>query len=459
MAGVCQGDPKNVTVDANGYLHLRISDGTTGWTASELFTTDRLGLGNVPVAGRRSHRQLRQERRPRAVPVWTGRRDWRRRHQRDRHRILALGPGERTQRRLDRLPGLGNDDRRAELHVLARVGDALDVAPRLVERQHRGRSFDRASTDRRNDRAHQELDVRACQPHGQHSPAAASAGDESLVLRLTALRRQTRRDRHSRLHLRPGQRRRRGRGKRGRGRCGSRSSRSGRRAAGRHGECRPERAAPRAGAARGQAGAGGRGEARADRRGRWKGGLRGADRQAAMETAAPQESAVPAAARRARADRAARQGGGRGAPDRRHSGSTGTAGASGSSSGCACAVWEPGATWPATAFWLFIVLSLLPRRAARLASEERCARRADLREAERLLSPHESILRRAPGHARRRRVRSRRRRPHSQGPARRRAGPGGRRLRRARHVRHHRRTSSTSTFRSCSELTLASSPS
>ena len=45
MAGVCQGDPKNVTVDGNGYLHLRISDGTTGWTSSELFTTDRLGFG------------------------------------------------------------------------------------------------------------------------------------------------------------------------------------------------------------------------------------------------------------------------------------------------------------------------------------------------------------------------------------------------------------------------------
>jgi hypothetical protein len=45
MAGVCQGDPKNVTVDGNGYLHLRISDGTTGWTSAELFTTDRLGFG------------------------------------------------------------------------------------------------------------------------------------------------------------------------------------------------------------------------------------------------------------------------------------------------------------------------------------------------------------------------------------------------------------------------------
>ncbi len=45
MAGVCQGDPKNVTVDASGYLHLRISNGTAGWTASELFTTDCLGFG------------------------------------------------------------------------------------------------------------------------------------------------------------------------------------------------------------------------------------------------------------------------------------------------------------------------------------------------------------------------------------------------------------------------------
>ena len=45
MAGVCQGDPNNVTVDASGYLHLRISNGATGWTSSELFTTDRLGLG------------------------------------------------------------------------------------------------------------------------------------------------------------------------------------------------------------------------------------------------------------------------------------------------------------------------------------------------------------------------------------------------------------------------------
>jgi hypothetical protein len=45
MAGVCQGDLQNVTVDGNGYLHLRISNGGGTWTASELFTTDRLGFG------------------------------------------------------------------------------------------------------------------------------------------------------------------------------------------------------------------------------------------------------------------------------------------------------------------------------------------------------------------------------------------------------------------------------
>ncbi len=45
MAGVCQGDPQNVTVDASGYLHLRISNSGGTWTASELFTTDHLAFG------------------------------------------------------------------------------------------------------------------------------------------------------------------------------------------------------------------------------------------------------------------------------------------------------------------------------------------------------------------------------------------------------------------------------
>jgi hypothetical protein len=49
MAGVAQGNPANVSIDANAYLHLRIAGnkdgGNDGWTAAELFTTDNMGFG------------------------------------------------------------------------------------------------------------------------------------------------------------------------------------------------------------------------------------------------------------------------------------------------------------------------------------------------------------------------------------------------------------------------------
>ena len=45
MAGVCQGSPNNVTIDASGYLHFKISNSGGSWTASEIFTTDKLGFG------------------------------------------------------------------------------------------------------------------------------------------------------------------------------------------------------------------------------------------------------------------------------------------------------------------------------------------------------------------------------------------------------------------------------
>jgi hypothetical protein len=45
MAGVCQGDPNNVTVDTSGYLHLKISRNNNVWSAAEVFTTDKLGFG------------------------------------------------------------------------------------------------------------------------------------------------------------------------------------------------------------------------------------------------------------------------------------------------------------------------------------------------------------------------------------------------------------------------------
>ena len=45
MAGVAPGNPANVTIDADGYLHLRIVKRDGHWTASELFTQDNLGFG------------------------------------------------------------------------------------------------------------------------------------------------------------------------------------------------------------------------------------------------------------------------------------------------------------------------------------------------------------------------------------------------------------------------------
>ncbi len=45
MAGVAPGNPDNVTIDAQGYLHLSIVQREGTWTASELFTTDRFSFG------------------------------------------------------------------------------------------------------------------------------------------------------------------------------------------------------------------------------------------------------------------------------------------------------------------------------------------------------------------------------------------------------------------------------
>src|SRR4051794_759514 len=45
MAGVALGNPGNVTIDTQGYLHLRIVQQNGKWTAAELFTTENLGFG------------------------------------------------------------------------------------------------------------------------------------------------------------------------------------------------------------------------------------------------------------------------------------------------------------------------------------------------------------------------------------------------------------------------------
>jgi hypothetical protein len=45
MAGVAKGNPANVSVDKNGYLHLRVTNRGEIYTASELFSVDTMGFG------------------------------------------------------------------------------------------------------------------------------------------------------------------------------------------------------------------------------------------------------------------------------------------------------------------------------------------------------------------------------------------------------------------------------
>jgi hypothetical protein len=45
MAGVCRGNAANVSVDASGYLHMRIANDGGTWTAAEIFSTDKIGFG------------------------------------------------------------------------------------------------------------------------------------------------------------------------------------------------------------------------------------------------------------------------------------------------------------------------------------------------------------------------------------------------------------------------------
>lgn len=45
MAGVAHGDPANVSIDTEKYLHLQIVQHEGKWTAAEVFTADRMGFG------------------------------------------------------------------------------------------------------------------------------------------------------------------------------------------------------------------------------------------------------------------------------------------------------------------------------------------------------------------------------------------------------------------------------
>jgi len=45
MAGVCQGNAANISIDADGYLHMKITNNGGTWTGAEIFTTDKIGFG------------------------------------------------------------------------------------------------------------------------------------------------------------------------------------------------------------------------------------------------------------------------------------------------------------------------------------------------------------------------------------------------------------------------------
>ena len=46
MAGVAEGKPANVSIDTSGALHLNVKKNAGVWTASELFTSQKLGFGS-----------------------------------------------------------------------------------------------------------------------------------------------------------------------------------------------------------------------------------------------------------------------------------------------------------------------------------------------------------------------------------------------------------------------------
>jgi len=45
MAGVAPGDPANIHIDDNGFLHFTIVQRNGKWTAAEMFTADNMGFG------------------------------------------------------------------------------------------------------------------------------------------------------------------------------------------------------------------------------------------------------------------------------------------------------------------------------------------------------------------------------------------------------------------------------
>ena len=164
MAGKCQGSPNNVSVDANGYLHLKITNNGGTWTAAEIFSTDKLGFGTYqwqidgaidrfepwivlglfpygPAAGIGGDgtNEIDIE-----YSVWGH----------------AGGPNADW----TDYPASGTTIGELDLHVLARRRHPLDVALHLEQDQHHELAARAAGPRRQHEGPHQDVDVRADEP-------------------------------------------------------------------------------------------------------------------------------------------------------------------------------------------------------------------------------------------------------------------------------------------------------
>jgi len=90
MAGGNTGAAGNIMVDADGYLHLKITQSGSAWTCAEMFSADAMGSG--PTAGRWTVRLIKWTRTSCSVcSLRAGKRHRRGRHQRNRHRVCPMG--------------------------------------------------------------------------------------------------------------------------------------------------------------------------------------------------------------------------------------------------------------------------------------------------------------------------------------------------------------------------------
>ena len=92
-------DENNVSVDADGHLHLKLTERGGRWYCAEVTTQKSPGIRPLPVPDCRAGGPARPQCRVRAVQLSRAR-GRPGRHERDRHRVRAVGQTFRTDRQL-----------------------------------------------------------------------------------------------------------------------------------------------------------------------------------------------------------------------------------------------------------------------------------------------------------------------------------------------------------------------